>query len=298
MLLIASAVLAPTIQSDDRKAVALPDTLFAVDDSLGLADEAKRARGVLARLIAQAASCRAAGVSDNESCALRVATSHVLDVANADESIRESTLTGALLDRSANCMAIAATAMAVAEATDERLLGIPLFDHFVLALAADPLGYLEPLERGRRIPLERLAATHRMPPDGPVRVNAATFAAYYLDNLAARSAGLGRKADAERLFGEAIELDPRAARINFNYGAFALQCGNARQAIRHFDRALRDGWIDADLFALRGVAYSELGQRRRAERDWRHALRLNPRHDRATRLLRQSEARPGPPDND
>jgi Tfp pilus assembly protein PilF len=112
------------------------------------------------------------------------------------------------------------------------------------------------------------------------------FAAYYLDNLAVRTADSGKSSLAERLFRRALDVDPDAARILYNYGTFLAGTGRDADAVTFLGRAIAAGWDDSRVFVNRGVVNWRLGNGRAAREDFVRALGLDPGNREALTNLR------------
>lgn len=68
----------------------------------------------------------------------------------------------------------------------------------------------------------------------------------------------------------------------FNWlGLTDTQLSNFKDAIVHFDSALRLNPTDADLYVNRGIAHQRNNNRAKAQQDFEKALRLNPNHSTA-----------------
>ena len=63
----------------------------------------------------------------------------------------------------------------------------------------------------------------------------------------------------------------------YNRGTNLLKAGRYREAIPHFDEAIRLNPRHAEAYNNRGNAYKNLGQYQRAIQDYDEAIRLNPR---------------------
>ena len=64
----------------------------------------------------------------------------------------------------------------------------------------------------------------------------------------------------------------------YNRGTDLLNARRYREAIPHFDEAIRLNPRYAQAYHNRGVAYRNLGQHQRAIQDYDQAIRLNPRY--------------------
>lgn len=87
---------------------------------------------------------------------------------------------------------------------------------------------------------------------------------------------LGRAAEAEKRYAEALELDPTLAAAHFNLGALALQANRLSDAAERFERALK---IDPNYTAAHtslGSALLLQGRTAEALSHYERALRLDP----------------------
>ncbi len=95
-------------------------------------------------------------------------------------------------------------------------------------------------------------------------------------NLGTAYAALGRRADAERLFREAIELRPNHARAHFNLAALVVKDGRAEEALGELRRALESDPDFAEAHDALGRLLLLRGERQAAAFHLRAAARLNP----------------------
>jgi tetratricopeptide (TPR) repeat protein len=195
-----------------------------------------------------------------------------------------STLATALVERRGSCAALVAVALALTDDLGRPFEAVVLRDHVLLGLRGAPGVRYELRESGRPV-AEADLGRHPLPPGGPARVAGRAFLPYYLDNLAARYAEAGEIEAAERLFVQALDLAPRAARLRYNFGTFLLDRDRHAEALEHLTSAIRLGWRDADALVNRGVALLQLDRPHDARRSFRRALRVDPGNPRAVANL-------------
>jgi tetratricopeptide (TPR) repeat protein len=88
-------------------------------------------------------------------------------------------------------------------------------------------------------------------------------------------------------FDEAIRLNPRYAQAYHNRGVAYRNLGQHQRAIQDYDQAIRLNPRYAEAYNNRGLAYENLGQHQRAIQDYDEAIRINsrlvePYHNRGT----------------
>jgi len=201
-----------------------------------------------------------------------------LAIVNDATTLRESTLTGLLLDHRASCAALVALAVAVDDSAWDAYV---LRDHVLLRTRGGTPRFLELSDRGREISVRELTNRFGKQLDAAVVVPAERFPAYYLDNLAVRLAKDGRSVDADRLFHKAIELAPKEARPRLNYGTFLLEHGRVDEARRQLKAAVRRAESDADAWTNLGVTWARTGKPDRARDCFERAIQLDPGHQAA-----------------
>jgi Flp pilus assembly protein TadD len=194
-------------------------------------------------------------------------------IAGNASTLRESTVTGLLLDNRGSCAALVALSMILDPLAWDAYV---LRDHVLLRTTVKPPKYLELTDRGREVSARELGNRFGSQLDAAVIVNAPTFISYYLDNLAVRLAGDGRDTDAERLFRKNIKHEPTEARLRLNYGTFLLERGRLDDARRQLKMAARDGPKNPDAWTNLGVAYARLGKIDRATDCFERALKIDP----------------------
>jgi Tfp pilus assembly protein PilF len=151
-------------------------------------------------------------------------------------------------------------------------------DHVVVA-APGADGYFELLRNG---------AFHPWGPTGSkgwTRVKASDYPGYYLDNLAVRLAEAKEPGRAEAAFRRAIDEEPRAARLRFNFGTLLLNQGRTAEATEQLQRAVSLDGKNADAWTNLGVAHSNVGDLVNARRCFEKALRIDPKNANARRNL-------------
>ena len=87
----------------------------------------------------------------------------------------------------------------------------------------------------------------------------------------------GRYREAIPHFDEAIRLNPRYAEAYNNRGTAYDSLGQSQRAIQDYDEAIRLNSRFAEAYNNRGTAYDSLGQYQRAIQDYDEAIRLNSR---------------------
>src|SRR6476620_8228308 len=105
---------------------------------------------------------------------------------------------------------------------------------------------------------------------------------------------MGQRALAMTDYNEAIRLDPNLGSAYLDRGNLYLSAADYARAFYDFDRAI--SFVDsnellADAYYGRGVSQRQLGKRVKASEDFRKALQLNPKHDRARKELDVPAAR-------
>ena len=112
--------------------------------------------------------------------------------------------------------------------------------------------------------------------------------AHYLAQALTR---LGRYAEADPYYREALERDPSDATAHLNYGVCLLSLGRLPEAGRQFSEAARLKPQDAELLFRLGEAQLAVKNPAEALGCYQEALRLNPAHPRALQRLRELGAR-------
>jgi hypothetical protein len=196
-----------------------------------------------------------------------------LNVVNDSSTVRESTLTGLLLDHRGGCAALVALAMVLDPLAWDAYV---LRNHVLLRTRLEPPRYFELTAQGREISVRELKNRFGPQLDSGVVVDAPTFIGYYLDNLAVRLAADGRDDEAERLFRQNVKREPYEARLHLNYGTFLLERGRLDEARKQLKLAVRDAPKSADGWTNLGVAHARLGKIDRARDCFERALKLEP----------------------
>ena len=103
------------------------------------------------------------------------------------------------------------------------------------------------------------------------------------------SSDLGRLAEAETHYREAIGIYPRFDTAHYNLGILLLETARADEALFHFERAcaLRPTFADAHL--NRGVALFQLGRLSESREATLRAVELRPAWDVAQQNLQDVE---------
>jgi Flp pilus assembly protein TadD len=166
--------------------------------------------------------------------------------------------------------------------------------HVVVRAPGSPDQVFEMLQHGATLPMAQLRI--RLGADGAhaTRVRPRAFPAFYLDNLAVRFADAGDAARAESMFQQAIDASPRVARARFNYGTFLLGKDRLKPAEEQLRRAVRLDSRNAPAWANLGVAVARLGDATEARRCFERALRYDPGNRTAAENLK-ALGRDGPP---
>jgi DNA-binding transcriptional MerR regulator len=86
----------------------------------------------------------------------------------------------------------------------------------------------------------------------------------------------GDEQDAEKLYRRAIEIDPKQPEAQYNLGYLMLDRGEAREAIGHFQRALDSDPTFADAYFNLAMAHEQLGERAKAKPCWKRYLAIEP----------------------
>lgn len=162
--------------------------------------------------------------------------------------------------------------------------------HFRAAARAQPenaahrrslaLIYLRLREYGRAAE-EIAAAVALAPEDGLLRESLKLACC----ERAIAEAAAGRGADAERLYRQAIALDPGFADAHYNLGNVLFRAGRKDEAIAEYARACELAPRDAEARYNLGIALFDLGRRAEARAALEEALRLDPAHSAARRAL-------------
>lgn len=198
-----------------------------------------------------------------------------LSIVNDSATVRESTMTGLLLDHRGSCAALVALALSWEPSAWNAYV---LRDHVLLRSTGNSPRLLELTDQAREISERELRNRFRSQVDFAVVVPAKRFPAYYLDNLAVRVAAEGRADEAERLFRHAIEIGPKEGRVRLNAGTFLLERGRLEEAEAQLRAAVRLSPNDADAWTNLGVALARCGKTGRAAASFERALRIDPAH--------------------
>jgi len=88
----------------------------------------------------------------------------------------------------------------------------------------------------------------------------------------------------------ALELDTHLPAALYNWSNDLLREGQYRRAVRGFSKALR--LFPTDVWALnnRGLAYTKMGKREKARRDFEESLRIDPGFEQASRNLEATKS--------
>lgn len=99
-----------------------------------------------------------------------------------------------------------------------------------------------------------------------------------LSEQALSMAQQGRPADAEKLWKQALQLQPRLFTANFNLGYFYFSRQQPREALPLLLRAVQSQPKDFNARYLAGATHSQLGNVDDALRQWRAAIVVRPDH--------------------
>ena len=267
----------------------------AVDEGLALTRPWQVTSSVVVASRSALEACTDRLSPEKERCLLDVLLSDRGFAAATDQSPpRASTLGGVIEEGRGTCAALVATILSLT-AGESAFEAVVFRDHVVLVSARDPTLYYEVLERGRLLDDADLERFRRATPL-EIRVDAAGFLPFYLDNLAARLARAGDTERALAAWGKALSSAPDAGRIRYNYGSFLLERGENDAALTQFERAISTGWIDADTLTNRGAALWKTGDLDGARAAFREALEMDAHHREALANLRALDrSAPGHP---
>jgi tetratricopeptide (TPR) repeat protein len=95
----------------------------------------------------------------------------------------------------------------------------------------------------------------------------------------------GRPAEAESMYREVLSYDPRHYDAHYDLGVLYGKSGRYQEARTALEAAVAARPESVDAHVTLGIAYSSLGELEAARREARRALELDPRHERAQRLL-------------
>jgi tetratricopeptide (TPR) repeat protein len=95
-------------------------------------------------------------------------------------------------------------------------------------------------------------------------------------NIAGSYLAMGRRAEAEKTYRQALTLDPTQAESAANLARILRERGEGRGAIAVLDGALTAGSHDPAVYLERGTALAEAGRLEEALRDFREAARRSP----------------------
>jgi len=97
-----------------------------------------------------------------------------------------------------------------------------------------------------------------------------------LANMGGSYLALGKRDDAERMFRQALALDPTQPESATNLARLLRERGDGKRAIEVLDGALAAGSHDPRVYLERGTALAEAGKVEPALRDFREAARRSP----------------------
>ncbi len=272
-------VLAFPAQAGESARPTLLDAFLAIDARFLDAAQIAAARVAFDAMVLEASPCglRTTPRRDRARCVIDVLFASDQLVAVAEPGDPESaTITSALGSHRGNCAALTALVLAVAARVNVSLDAVVFRRHVVVRGGGNDDQVFELLSGGSAMSMAQMR--RRLGADGardtPLHPNA--FLAYYVDNLAVRSADAGDDALAEGLFEQAIDAGPRIARIRFNYGTFLLGTQRLELAKIQLRRAVRLDSRNAPAWANLGVALARLGKCAEAKDCFDRALRVDP----------------------
>jgi len=162
-----------------------------------------------------------------------------------DDSSQQRSISKAIASRTATCLPLAATYMALAERIGLEATPIATPHHvFIRQKAAGDSLNIELLEGGRQYPDRYYLHQENAPPDDPRAdrllrpLGPAGFLAYLLNNRAVALRGEGRTEEAEEVFREALRLDADCQPCLYNFANLLAREGKGKKARKLYDRAL------------------------------------------------------------
>jgi len=190
------------------------------------------------------------------------------------------------------CVGIAAIYLVLAER-----LGVPIY-----AVATPSHVFLRYDDGTRRINIETLQGGASVPDDQYIReqkipeasirrgvfmrnLTMDEFLAQVHNNLGVIYSERQDYGAAAREYESALDLDPHLPAALYNWGNDLLRQNVCGRAVRRFSKSLR--LYPTDVWALnnRGLAYTKLGKREKARRDFEEAVRIDPGFEQARKNL-------------
>lgn len=91
---------------------------------------------------------------------------------------------------------------------------------------------------------------------------------------------IGELKKAEQHYHRAVELQPKKGDTNNNFGAFLCREHKPQQALKYFRQALKDPFYATPDAAMsnEGICLLQMGEKDKAEADFRKALKINPQN--------------------
>ena len=289
LITMVSCGLALSAAARDSRQPSLFELFFSVDVQFQDVSQVAAARIAFASLVREASPCASRDVAsaDRARCVVdALFTSNELATVAEPGDPESSTVTSALVSHRGNCAALTALALAVADSVKVPMEAVVFPRHVVVRAPGNPVEVFELLQRGTTLTMAQVRK--RLGADGAhdTRVRSAAFPAFYLDNLAVRFAEAGDAGRAEAMFAKAIELGSRVGRIRFNYGTFLLGKDRLQPAKEQLRQAVQLDKRNAPAWANLGVAIAKLGDATEARRCFERALRVDPGNRTATENLR------------
>jgi tetratricopeptide (TPR) repeat protein len=162
-----------------------------------------------------------------------------------DDTSQQVVISDAIASRSATCLPLAATYMALAERIEIEATPIATPHHvFIRQKTTGGSLNIELLEGGRQHPDRYYLHQENAPPDDPRAdgllrpLEPGAFLAYLLNNRAVALRAEGRTEEAGEMFREALRLDADCQPCLYNYANLLAGEGKGKKAQKLYDRAL------------------------------------------------------------
>ncbi len=200
------------------------------------------------------------------------------------------------------CVGIAALFLVVAERLELPIFAVATPSHVFLRFD-DGTGRIniETLQSGANVADEQYIREQKIPEESIRRgvfmrnLTADEFLAQVHNNLGVVHSEKKNFEKATKEYEAALHLDPRLPAAWYNYGNDLLRQGELRRAARLFSKSLR--LYPTDVWALnnRGLAYTKMGQAKKARQDFEEAIRIDAAFEPARKNLERTEAATSPP---